>query len=614
MAASLTDVVNELKQQSNTLDSVKDYLADEANIRAQQAKADALAAKKKLESDREAAAKANINDGPQGLFAGVKAGMLEASGLGAAGGLFGWLKGFMAPLLGTVFGTLFGGMSLATLAGRIGKMVGRGLIFGPAILLLESFGKDIMYDLLTQLREVSPDWLKLSDGALRTVGDGIIDSLNTGLLFGIFFGKKGFIAGFLGNILASSVKWLTGQPQEYWDQNFNFAGMEFPFSNDTVLLMGSTLAAYFGPSLLYGAVTKAFGGTALAYPGANVGRNKKGQFMKLKPAHQTSFRSAFAGRFGAGIILNAVGGALANYITNEFGDEAGNAADWTVSGMTIGYILGGPIGALIGGMVFLAAVGLKALGDWLRNQDEKIRNKIVSDADDILARQQAGENIDPEEIAAKTSAAAEELNRFANPVGGLIQGAGNKEALYRMFGMNVATLEARGNMGQAYRERAAYALASGDYAEAVRSAAASLKEYGEEVTPEAIDMLLSKALTRARTYGGLKQYEITELMTSKGQLTSDKLNKILSSAPLPTPMIQTDPSAPLPTPKIQMDPYMDVNKAAAFNQGVTLTPVINSGNQTSVSTSNYNFRSEVLDPYDLMRTTPATGMVMSILN
>ena len=620
MAASLTDVVNELKQQSNTLDSVKDYLADEANIRAQQAKADALAAKKKLEADREAAAKAKINDGPQGLFAGVKAGMLEASGLGAAGGLFGWLKGFMAPLLGTVFGTLFGGMSLATLAGRIGKMVGRGLIFGPAILLLENFGKDILFDLLTQLREVSPDWLKLSDGALRTVGDGLIDSLNTGLLFGIFFGKKGFVAGFLGNILSSSLKWLTGQPEGYWDQNFNFAGMEFPFTNDTVMLVGSTLAAYFGPSLLYGAVTKAFGGTALAYPGASVGRNKKGQFMKLKPSLATKFRGGFGSFLGAGAIALMVGETLGAYISNEFGEDSTVAgiSDWLITSGQIAY-MSRALGFIRAGWVGIALYTAYAISQWIAGKRDEMVSDAVKESEAALEalRNEDGSYKDPSKVLTPDQQKAFDFIRFGEKTSQFMPGQQNTFGQSQLAGASAEFAKAlkyeRDERGF-LTDNAMYSLVSEaikekNEAKWIQAVLEDLRRNGQEATPsniitrsENLWMRMSQGLMKGNIYASAP----TPLML-EGKVISGAL-KPFTTAAEEFAAGKTTLSA---APKIQMDPYMDVNKAAAFNQGVTLTPVINSGNQTSVSTSNYNFRSEVLDPYDLMRTTPPIGWILN---
>jgi hypothetical protein len=427
-------------------------------------------------------------------------------------------------------------LGLKALKTNIGKMVGRGLIFGPAILLLETFGSDIIVSLLTEMSDGFN--LNLTESQKKAIADTAINAIDTGLLLSIFFGKKGFKAGIIGSLLTGAIKHITGLPEEFWTKNFDFAGMETPFTNEMVLMAGSLLAGYFGPSLLMGAISQGFGGKP-AFAGANVGRDARGRFTKLKPELQTSFRTRFISRLGPAFIISAVGGAMADFIRSEFGDTAGDAASWTVNGMAIGYTLGGPIGALLGGITFLAASGLKAMGDYLREQDTKLRNKIVSEADDILARQAAGEDVDPEEVAAKTSAAASELMRFADPTGGLIHGAGNEEALHKAYQMNVKTLEERGRMGQAYRERAAYALASGDYAEAVRAAAISLKEYDREVTPEAVDMELIYARAEAQKYGGLKQGAIDSLLASKGELTSDSLSRILSSSTKASPISST---------------------------------------------------------------------------
>ena len=424
---TLTDVVNELRKQNANLTSVKDRLELDARERKQYTDQLAKEAndRKRKAQEKEREQKADKKPTSSGTFKGdIVSGIKDATGFSLIENLGNYIK----PLVGGVIGALFGAGAISALRTFIGKSIGRGLIFGPAILILEHFGKDIMNNLLTQLRDVSPDWLKLSDGALRTVGDGLIDSLNTGLLFGIFFGKKGFVAGFLGNILSSSLKWLTGQPEGYWDKNFNFAGMEFPFTNDTVMLMGSTLAAYFGPSLMYGAVTKAFGGTALAYPGANVGRNAKGEFMKLKPSLATKFRGGFSSFLGAGAIALIVGQTLGSYISNEFGEDSTVAgiSDWLITSGQLVY-MSRALGFIRLGWVGVALYTAYALSQWISGKRDELVNDATKEANEALEslKNDDGTYKDPSKNLTEDQRKAFDFIRFGQKTENFMPGYGD---------------------------------------------------------------------------------------------------------------------------------------------------------------------------------------------
>ena len=586
--ATLADIVVELREQNDTLTTVRERLDAEAKARVAELRQDKADRRKALEAEREAkGAVQRSTTAPQGFKEGVIGGLKEATGFN----LLSSLKQYLGPIVGGIFGGLFGATALKTLKGNIGKMIGRGLIFGPAMILLENFGSDIIVDLLTQMSDGLN--LNLSEDQKKSIADTAVDAINTGLLLSIFFGKKGFKAGIIGSLLTGAIKHITGLPDEYWTKDFSFAGLETPFSNETVLMAGSLLAGYFGPSLLYGAITQGFGGKALAYPGARVGRNAKGQFTKLKPGLQTSFRSRFVGRLGPALIIGAVANSLAGYIRNEFGEEAGNTADWVTAGATVGYTLGGPLGALTGAMVFLAASGLNALGTYLRNQDEKIRNQIIGKADEIVAAQARGENVDPNEVAAATAAAQAELSRYADPVGGLIHGAGDREALNKLLDMRVATFENKGSYHQAFLEKAAYALSQGDYENAVQNAAESLKASNRPVTPEEIDMMLMRAQSKAREYGGLKQYEITELLM-KNPISAESLQRIMSKP------VSSVSSSQIVKP--QVDSGITASSQANIDPNMRMyTPPLVAGQIGDTVVSNNAFNNlpqSAVDPFD----------------
>lgn len=464
--ATLAAVVDQLKEQNENLSFVKDALESEAKARVSAYRREEAARKRALEDKREADAQRakdarDVATQPQGFGAGVVQGLGEATG-------FTGLRNLLGPLVGAVFGTLFGGASIAALKTRIGKMVGRGLIFGPAILLLETFGSEIVQSLLTEMSDQFS--INLTEEQKKSIADTAINAIDTGLLLSIFFGKKGFKAGIIGSLLSDTIKYITGQPDSFWTSKFEFAGMETPFTNEALLTAGSLVAAYFGPSLLYGAITQGLGGKA-AFAGANVGRDKKGRFTKLKPSLATKFRTGFVTRLGPALIIATVGNAMADYISNEFGESAGDVASWTMNGVAVGSLFG-PTGAILGGLAGLAIAGASALGAWLRSKDKEIRDGAVAAADQALAdagvlkddgtidvdKLAALPEPEKEEIATAALTAASELERAADPVGGLAGYAGNESMLSEADKKKIIGMYASGRAVEALQYEAAIAL------------------------------------------------------------------------------------------------------------------------------------------------------------
>ena len=396
--------------------------------------------------------------------------------------------------------------------------------------------------------------------------------------------------------------------------------MEFPFANDTVMLVGSTLAAYFGPSLLYGAVTKAFGGTALAYPGASVGRNKKGQFMKLKPSLATKFRGGFGSFLGAGAIALMVGETLGAYISNEFGEDSTVAgiSDWLITSGQIAY-MSRALGFIRAGWVGIALYTAYAISQWIAGKRDEMVSDAVKESEAALEalRNEDGSYKDPSKVLTPDQQKAFDFIRFGEKTSQFMPGQQNTFGQSQLAGASAEFAKAlkyeRDERGF-LTDNAMYSLVSEaikekNEAKWIQAVLEDLRRNGQEATPsniitrsENLWMRMSQGLMKGNIYASAP----TPLML-EGKVISGAL-KPFTTAAEEFAAGKTTLSA---APKIQMDPYMDVNKAAAFNQGVTLTPVINSGNQTSVSTSNYNFRSEVLDPYDLMRTTPPIGWILN---
>jgi len=359
--ATLAAVVVELQKQNDTLIDVRTRLDQEAKARADAIRRADTARKKDLENKAEEK-KNNTRDikSSEGFKSGIGQGIREATGFNILSGI----GSKLTALSTAVFGGLFGGIAVKTLTTQIGKMVGRGLIFGPAILLLETFGKDIMNSLITSLSDKFPG-VEISDETVSDIADVAVEGLKTGLFLGTFFGKRGFIAGFLGEILAESIKKVLPEDMSL-DDKIKLFGLETPITTDQLLTVGSILGAYFGPGLLYGSITKFMGGTALAYPGAKVGRNNKGRFTPL-PSRMKSFGLGFRTMFGP-MLLFGLGEAMGGYISNNVNEEAGKLVSNTMTAAAIGFMLAGPYGALAAGLFVLAAAGIGALANWIEDK------------------------------------------------------------------------------------------------------------------------------------------------------------------------------------------------------------------------------------------------------
>jgi hypothetical protein len=366
--ATLTEVVKELREQNRTLNTVRDRLDAEARAREAAARQEAEDRRKSLEDRREQKGKA-----PSGQTGGFKSGVI--SGVKSATG-FNFLEnlaGYLKPLVSGVFAGLFGGAAITALRTSIGKMVGRGLIFGPVIVLLQQFGEKA----LTYLFEEVNDYLKanglgFSSDQVKGLAGSVNDALINGLMLATIFGKKGLFAGFLGSMITDAFK--AAFPDVNWEEKAKILGFELPITKETFTTIGATIAAYFGPSLIFGAITKAFGGTARAFPGSRVGRDAKGRFTKLSGPNLKSFRLGFGGRFAAASILMMAGGIIGDYISDNFGEVAGAATSNAIDGATIGWMLAGPWGAfagvVVGGIVTLAQTATNNINANAEKADE----------------------------------------------------------------------------------------------------------------------------------------------------------------------------------------------------------------------------------------------------
>ena len=390
--ATLKDVVSQLQENAKETKAVNDNMSKLLQMETDRSKADKVAADDAIAEARKVKAAPRPADRTQGnrpadFAAGLKGG-LGIGGLGS--GLLASVRTIIPTLVGTVVGGLFGAGALAALGTGIGTIVKKGLIFGAVYGIMETFGEKIITSLFTKINEEGDFKIDplVIQGLAEKTKNGVID----GLALGLIFGKKGFFAGFVGSVILGGLKSAFPKITEAnWKENAKVLGFEIPISKELFVQAGATIAAFFGPGLILGALGSAFGGgQALAYPGAKVTRGKttpgsnSGSFKKLSKTNSAKFRLGFSrGGVLASVVLFAAGEALSSYVENEFGSTAGDVTSWVTQGAALGAMFG-PKGALVGALAGLAIGGGSALFKWLRKKDDEIRNEAFKEADEII--------------------------------------------------------------------------------------------------------------------------------------------------------------------------------------------------------------------------------------
>ncbi|MGI9359705.1 MAG: hypothetical protein ACR2ON_09900 [Paracoccaceae bacterium] len=386
--ATLKDVVSQLQENAKETKAVNDNMSKLLQMEIDRAKGDKVAAADAVAEARKVKAAPRPADRTQGnrpadFAAGLKGGL----GLGGLGtGLLASVRTFIPTLVGTVVGGVFGAGALATLGTGIGTIVKKGLIFGAAYGLIETFGEKIITSLFTKINEEGDFKIDplVIQGLAEKTKNGVID----GLALGLIFGKKGFFAGFVGSVILGGLKSAFPKITEAnWKENAKILGFEIPISKELFVQAGATIAAFFGPGLILGALRSAFGGAgaAAAVGGATVGRDAKtGRFTKLSKTNSSKFRLGFSrGGALASVVLFAAGEALSSYVEGEFGSTAGNVTSWVTQGAALGAMFG-PKGALVGAIAGLAIGGGAALFDWLKKKDQEVREAAIARANEAI--------------------------------------------------------------------------------------------------------------------------------------------------------------------------------------------------------------------------------------
>lgn len=161
---------------------------------AQQASRDRLAAKEEAkERRREKAAPA-----PRGFVEGIR----EGTGLRAA-------EGFIGAWGDRVVGALFGGASLSLVTGMIGRMIGRGAVFGGVAALVGAYGDDLVRSLFDQ---VAPG---VDPVTAARISESIASNASTGLFAAMIpgVGVRGGIGVTIGGIIGDGINSYLGEEE-----------------------------------------------------------------------------------------------------------------------------------------------------------------------------------------------------------------------------------------------------------------------------------------------------------------------------------------------------------------------------------------------------------------
>ena len=376
---TLTEINDTLKEQNGSLLLVSKTMAAILSEDLAKAKLENQARKDQLRRDNEDRLEskkqkaADQRSGPTGFGANVAAGLSEASG-------YGDLKSMASRLAGAAIAGVFGAGSLLAFKAGLGKIVGRGLFWGPIAGIVATYGKDIVGSMFSSL---DPNDSLLS-GEDKQLFAGVMSNAMTTGLTGMILGRKAAIAGFVGSLVGSAINsYLSPEARAKTIEAFGF---DTGISTENFVTYGSMIGAFFGPGLIRSAINMNLTGSPA---GATVGRNSKGQWTKLSPAIKSGFRANFMGRSGLAVAIMAAGTVIGSVIGDATGSQkAADVADWMGKGMMIGSMFG-PTGIIIGAIAGLAIAGGSLLLDYMRDRRDKNHAAIEQDIAKLEAESDA---------------------------------------------------------------------------------------------------------------------------------------------------------------------------------------------------------------------------------
>lgn len=324
--ANLTEVVEQLKAQNNTLESVNSTVVAmlKEDIDARKA---VQRGKGKAEEDRRERAK--VRNQPKSIVGGFKQGAKEGLGLGALSGLLGLMGGGLA----TIFKALVPGFIAAATTKSIltgaatafGKLLGRGLLVG----IFATWGQTIFKKFLDSIDPEDGSIFDLSDEA-KTKFAGLLNFATIGLLVAGMFGKLisfkfrallagGIIVGgFLYNTLMDKLD--DSVLEQKFNENFNI-----DFGAEIMSALGALVGVALSGAIL-NTIRKRLGLAVRSAPTPKTGSGRPGYIPPNKfptPANTNVPPKVSPGKFNpfkftpAGVIRNLLLSMGGGYIASK---------------------------------------------------------------------------------------------------------------------------------------------------------------------------------------------------------------------------------------------------------------------------------------------------------
>ena len=359
MAITLNEINETLLEQNKSLDitarSLVKFIEGEKNSRGDELE-------EKLKKSRES--KAVVRNAPKGFKAGFKEGLGDATGLGSVAR---WVS---AALAGA-----FGGATLSTVAGYVGKYLARGAVWGSAALLIGKFGTQLMEKVFESL---DPNDILLDEESKKKVSPLLVESLRNGMI-AMIAGRRFGIATFFGTLVGNSLaKFFNLNDQE----KINMFGFELPITAADFAKFGATIAMFFAPSLIMGAIRSSLSGVgimaAMGMGGGPPGSDKGG---KLKPSYIKKFGGAFVKRLPMAAMIGMVGTTLGMAIGGAMGDEElGNTIAMSANALGLAAMFG-PKGVLIAAGVMAALAIGNEIAQWMARTSQKNAKALQDEID-----------------------------------------------------------------------------------------------------------------------------------------------------------------------------------------------------------------------------------------
>ena len=321
-----------------------------------------------LEAQREAKRNAKMKSGP------TQAPSAPTAGTG--GGLSSFLQGLGGLAETTMLGLFAAGGAAGGAAAAIGsdarKTFLKRLVRAPLIGAIALFSEEIVTSLFKGLTGKDIEGEQL---------DMFTNTLNATLL-GSMFGRKGAFAGFMYSVISQSIAKTfpnKDDDESAWQKKTNLLGVELPFTNEDFAVWGGTIASFFAPSLITGAIRRSMGIGAAGKRGSNAGKRS---FLRGFKPNMNIVRGGLRFTGWAGL-LGLAGYSLVQTI-DGLADGNVDSTDWLNLGMTAASGLGslsmlgmfGPQGLIITAIAGLAIGGGYLLYNYFQKRQNELANEF----------------------------------------------------------------------------------------------------------------------------------------------------------------------------------------------------------------------------------------------